>query len=40
MKNIDNYIETVRKISSTAEEFIINLNFILKKLGEKNYEIK
>ena len=39
-KNIDSFIETIRNISLTAEDFIINLNFILKKLGEKSYEIK
>lgn len=39
-KNIDNYIETIRNISLTAEDFIANLNFILKKLGENDYEIK
>lgn len=34
MENIDNFIIAIRKVSITAQDFIDNLNFILKRLGE------
>ena len=40
LENLDNFIEAVRKLSLTAEEFIENLNFILERLGKEYYEVK
>ena len=40
LENLDNFIEVVKKLSLTAEEFIENLNFILERLGKEYYEVK
>jgi len=39
-ENIDNFIEIIREISVDAQDFINNLNFILKRLGEMYNETK
>ena len=39
-ENIDNFIEIIREISVDTQDFINNLNFILKRLGEMYNETK